>query len=434
MVAALLAFAPSAFAQGPTPASEQRPTGREIVPRERPDAAAPVVACSFSEPVCIHASSGVDHGAILWTIRYAERALRGFRALDLPRPQLDGSLGGGPAYDIYLIPGTPEPATIADLTLNSDGWDRATAFTVMPPPDPRAGCVAPFTIAQSIAHAAALGYDAGAEGGALAMESSYLASLVAPCPQVEEAAVDDFQRHPERSFVSGDPDQPDGALLFPWYLDHTLGRGKPGQVMASLIAMASQRTPPGSLEWKNEPDIFELLRATTRDHGSNLENMLVDFAVARAFVGSRSDGAHLDDVDRYGDFGRVRFEWSLPYASLPRRVASGAPVEAMGMTYIWLDLDGAPAGAEVTFVADWELPSIFRWTLVKVDKNGAESGRIDVAAIFGESHVERSVVGLDNLAGLMIVGVNGGNVDRSHPFDPDEQPLMPHAYTVMLAK
>jgi hypothetical protein len=33
-----------------------------------------------------------------------------------------------------------------------------------------------------------------------------------------------------------------------------------------------------------------------------------------------------------------------------------------------------------------------------------------------------------------VVGVNTGSLDRSHPFDPDEQPLMPHSYTVMLAK
>jgi hypothetical protein len=52
--------------------------------------------------------------------------------------------------------------------------------------------------------------------------------------------------------------------------------------------------------------------------------------------------------------------------------------------------------------------------------------------MFGTTHVERTVVGLDGLTGLLIVGVNAGSSDRSHPFDPDAQPLMPHSYTVTL--
>ena len=88
-----------------------------------------------------------------------------------------------------------------------------------------------------------------------------------------------------------------------------------------LLALATQRTPAGAWDYKNEPDIFDILRATMRDRGSNLENLLLDFAVARAFVGSRSDGGHLGDVTRFGDAGRVRFEWAVPFASLPRRLA-----------------------------------------------------------------------------------------------------------------
>ena len=40
----------------------------------------------------------------------------------------------------------------------------------------------------------------------------------------------------------------------------------------------------------------------------------------------------------------------------------------------------------------------------------------------------------DGLAGILVVGVNAGSIDRGHPFDPDETPFMPHAYTVTLAK
>ncbi len=412
----------------PTPSDEPRSTGREVVPvRARPGAAeAPVTACSFTDAVCVHAPSSVDPRAVLRTIRHAERALRAYRALGLPSPR--------PPYDIYLLPSAEAPLTVADLVPTSDGWDRASAFTVMPPPDLRDGCATPFTVAQGIAHAMVLAYDAGAEDGAISMASSYFASLVASCPALETVAVDAFQAHPERSFAAGDPSVPDGAMLFPWFLDDTLGGGGPGRVMMGLVAMASQRTPAGSWEWHNEPDVFDVLRDTLKFRGSTLDDLLLNFAVARAFVGSRSDGAHLSDVERYGDAGRVRFEWAIPFTSLPRRLAPLAPVEAMGMTYVWVDLEGAPAGGELTFVADWEPPSYFRWSLVKVDKSGAEAGRLDVAGVFGESHAEKTVLGLDGLAGLIVVGVNTGSDDRSHPFDPDEQPLMPHGYTVTLVK
>lgn len=422
----------SAARPGKSPADDEgRPTGREVCTgRERPDA--PLTACSFSEPVCVHAAASVDPEAILATLRDAERARSGLTALGLPGPLATPS--GRAVHDLYLLPGQPAPLTLVDPTPTLDGWDRASAFSLLAPPPPHAGCAAAAAVARALATAVALRLDAGAEPGALSMTASYLASLVAPCGAVEIAAVDDFQLHPERSFIAGDPARPDGALLFPWFLDEHYGRGTPGLVMTSLLALTAQKTPASAFQWKNEPDVFDALRATMKSRGSTVDQLLLDFAVARAFVGSRSDAAHLVDVARFGDAGRVRFEWSIPYDTLPRRVAPGTPLEATGMTYLWLDTTTAPEGAELTFVADWELPSVFRWALVKIDKTGAEAGRFDVGGIFGGSHAERTVVGVNGLAGVLVVGVNAGSMDRAHPFDPDEQPLMPHAYTVMFAK
>jgi hypothetical protein len=170
-----------------------------------------------------------------------------------------------------------------------------------------------------------------------------------------------------------------------------------------------------------------------KSHGSTFDTLLLEFAVARAFVGDRSDGAHLVGTERYGAAGRVRFEWTVPFGSLPRRLAPGAPIAPTGATYLWIDLGGAPLNAELTFVADWEVPAVFRWSLVKVDRRGAERGRVDIPGVFGSTHAERTVVGLDELAGIVVVGINAGSDDRSHPFDPSEQPLMPHGYTVTLS-
>ncbi len=421
---------------GPTAAGEVRPTGRELAPHlQRPEEGeAPVVACSFAEAVCVHAAPKVSGEAVLRVLRSAEAALGAYRALGLPAPLDDGRLGGGPGYDFYLLPGLAGPATANDLTAFGGGHDTESAFTVMPPPAARGGCEVDAAVARALAHAIGLRLDAGAEDSALSMAASYLTTVVAPCEAEELAAIDDFQRAPGRSFAMGDPDRPDGALLFPWYLDDAYGRGTPGLVMTSLLGIAAQKTPPGAFEWRNEPDVFDALRATMKARGKSLDTLLIDFAVARAFVGSRSDGGHLQGVERFGDAGRVRFEWAVPFESLPRRLAPSEPVEAMGMTYLWVDLASAPPDAELTFVADWELPSLFRWALVKVDKEGHEAGRVDVAGVFGDDHAERTVSRLDGLAGILVAGVNTGSIDRSHPFDPDEQPLMPHGYTVTLHK
>lgn len=412
--------------------------GSEVAPpRTRPDpASAPLVACSFEEPVCVHAAAAAAARpwAVQATLRDAEHVLRAHRALGLPRPLPDGLLGGSPAFDLYLVPGAEPPATAIDLEMRVGSFDRASAFSVLPPPSPRAGCEHRFKVAHALAHAVVARLDAGAEPGAIAMTASYLASLVAPCSVVEIAAVDAIQREPERGIMGAQVGEPSGALLVPWYLDDAYGTGRPASVILGLLAVATQRTPPAAMMWQNEPDIFDALRVSLRVRDQILDDLLLDFAVARAFLGSRSDEAHMTDVARFGDMGRVRFEWSVPFDSLPRRLAPLRPLEPTGATYLWLDLEGAPKGAELTFVADWELPSVFRWALVKVDRTGGEAGRVGVAGVFGSSHAERTVVGLDDLAGILIVGVNAGSMDRSRPFDPDDAPFMPHAYTVTLAK
>jgi hypothetical protein len=409
------------------------PTGRDVAPvRLRPDAAAvPVVACSFdpATPVCVHAAASIHPAAVLATLADAEHALGAYAALGLPRPLSDDDLGGSSAYDVYLVRGAEPPATTIDLVARGEPIDRASAFSVLPPPSARSGCEAARDVAHAIADAIAFRFDAGIEAGALSMASSYLASLAAPCESAELAAIDDFQRAPERELAGGAMGALDGSLLFPWMLDDLYGASRP--VILSLVAIARQKTPPGSWQWNNEPDVFDALRATLKATGSSLDALLLDFAIARAFVGSRSDGAHLSDVARFGAAGRVRFEWSLPYGSLPRRVAPGAPIEPTGATYLWVDLAGAPKGASVTFAADWELPVVFGWALVKVDANGAEVGRTVVTAPHGQTHVERTLEGLDGLAGLLVVGSNAGSMDRAEPFDPDE-PFVPHSYLVTI--
>lgn len=432
-----LAFAASVTAAllAPSAAASEPIAGPPRDAVARPDAG-PTPACSFIVPVCIHSSPTTPAWAARSVLAAAEAALSGYRALGLPMPLPDAGRGGGPRWDVYITPPdvyTSAGLTVADPETEPRRFDEAAAFTLLPEPSTW-GCDLGFLVARHAAEALLLGLDAGVERGVLAASASYLASIVAPCAAVEAPAVDAFQAEPHRAITGPRPGAADGALLFPMYLEEESGSGDPGRLVTSLVAIASQRTDPASPAWQNEPDVFDALRSSTRFRRGSLDDLLLGFAVDRAFVGDRSDGQHLAATDLYGKAGRVFFEWSVPYASLPRRLApAGArALEPTGATYLWLDLAGAPADAEITFVADWELPAVFRWSLVKVDRSGAEAGRIDVAGIFGASHAERTLVLREELAGLIVVGAFTGSLDRSRPFDPDAAPFMPHAYEVTL--
>ena len=295
-------------------------------------------------------------------------------------------------------------------------------------------CELSSRIGTGIAEAALLGLDGSTDPGVLEMAGRYLGSLIAPCDAVELAEVDTFQRAPDRSLAGeGGSGQP-GSFLFPAYLDERYGASGPGAMVTSLVAISDQPAPADKASWPDDPTVFDALRSTFKYREMSLGEVMLDFDVARAFMGSRSDDAHMLDVDRFGDLGRVRIEWSVPYASLPRRVAATRPVDALGASYVWLDMKDAPKDAEVTFLADWEAPFLFRWSLVKVAKDGSELSRTDVAPIFGEYHAERSIRDLGDLAGILVVGENDGEWSKAIPFEPGAPRLLPKSYTVTLRK
>jgi hypothetical protein len=134
-----------------------------------------------------------------------------------------------------------------------------------------------------------------------------------------------------------------------------------------------------------------------------------------------------------GDAGRVRFDWSLPLSSLPRRVAC-APIEPTGATYVFVELDGVPLGTSLYFRAEWEHPEPFKWVIVRLGADGSELGRVDVPFQENGTGAEQRVAELETASALLIVGVNVGDVSASYPFDPDIAPFEPKRCTVFLAK
>ncbi|MBI4703654.1 MAG: hypothetical protein HY744_21290 [Deltaproteobacteria bacterium] len=446
-----------AAAPSPAQPTAEAPVRLRAGSLPRPLAPAPPW-CSLDEAVCVHAlaevrpkdpgrphprhrgrgtrpgaapSASMTPGALRRALLAAEAALRAYRLLDLPPPLPDAGLGGSPAYDVYLDPAATAALTHADPVLERD--DRASAFGVAPVPRAAGGiCGFELDVARLVAEAILAGLDAALHPAVRAMHASYLASLVAPCTPVEAEAIDRAQRAPELGLAAQEAGFA-GTLLFPAYLDYAYGRGAPGALMTALVAASGQRTPPEAAALRDEPDVFDSLRVAARDRERTLDDILLEFAVARAFVGDRADGAHLPPTERYGSFGRVRFEWSVPFSTLPRRLAPAQPVYATGASYLWLDLDGAPADAQLRLLIEWEESFVLHAAIVKVDRRGREVGRILLPGVYGSTEEARTVADLADLAGLLLVVANMGADSRSQPFDPDDGPGMPASYLVTLA-
>jgi len=251
--------------------------------------------------------------------------------------------------------------------------------------------------------------------GVLALHSSYLASLIAPCHALELEAIDRFQRQPEAPLVAAPRERMHGALLLSAFLDERYGDGgPPGAVMTRVIAASTQRTPADAERWNNEPDVFDTLRRILPARGQALGDLLAGFAAARAFVGSRSDGKHLADAARFGDLGRVRFQWSIEVGDKARRLAPARPLAATGSSYLWLDL-AKHKPKRLVLDAAWEESFVLEWVAVRVDDAGREIGRVAAGGVFGRDRARLTLESLESTRGVVVVVTSAGNDDRSLP-------------------
>lgn len=416
------------------------PDGRALAPLSERPADARLLGCSARRPVCVHARPPAPSVATkkpgrapkpnappgretVWlqlTLAAAERAMDGLLALGLPWPPNDAPHGGSGAFDLVLDPGVTQALVVPDPPEPLAWPSRDTAFGVLAPPGPGASCDFELAVARVLAEGLLLGLDPTVGDGILGMQSSYLARLAAPCVAAEADAIDRAQRAPERALASWPRGALAGSLLFPWYLDDGFGRDSRGGVMTALLCLGATHASPEAGLPVDEPDAFDALRRAAADRERTLDDLLLDFAVARAFVGARSDGAHLEATELFGDFGRVRFEWLIPFDSLPRRLGPGRRLEPTGASYLWLDRPVPEAVGGVLAHAVWESGLVLRWALVKVDAQGQELGRVIDAGTYGRHEAQLTIDDLTGVAGVLVVVTYVGSDDRSHPYDPDD--------------
>ena len=407
------------------------PTGALLVASPRP-APLPVVVCGSREPVCVHHERDLDPALGLAYVRALEDARAQLvHALGVPAPLPDVGLGPTPGLDLYLddragldVRVQPDPAVALDDRRSGFCQARASRAELQ---RQAVSCVGELVL---------LGVDAAETPFFRRAIASYLWTLVGAPGQRDRDALDALQANPQLG-VAGREAQPwsAGAALFFDYADARLGVGTPGLLPVALVQIARRDTPvERSLRWHNEPDLIDVLRSAFASSRQRFDDFMLDFAVERAFVGARDGAGRHPALGWYGSAGRVRFDWVLTASSLPRRVAPRRPLEPFGSAYSWLELDRVTLGKALAVRAEWEEPTLFRWSLVSVDASGKPIKRFDLPLVRGATSAERSIVDYDGAAGILIVAINLGGVDAAHPFDPDFEPFEPHGFTIYVTE
>jgi hypothetical protein len=405
------------------------PTGARMQEQPRPPKPA-LSYCGLREPVCVHAANGVSSELAQRYLDALEDARARFvGALGLP-PPLNDAWGPTPGLDLYLLPDAPSAfVVVADARWLAT--DRTSGHCRARPVPDELRRQASLCVAEAIL----LGLDAAETPHLRRAIAAYLWNATGGTSNADWLAIDDWQSNPQLA-LAGREVAPDsaGAALFLRYLDRRLGANRLGNLPAALVQMSRTDTPAGHSQWNNEPDSIDVLRRAFADSPESFEDFLLNFAVARAFLGSRDNG-HNDPILLWlGDAGRVRFDWNIKASSLPRNLAPRRAIEPFGSTYLWLELDRVTPGATLAFQANWEAPAVFRWTLVAVDALGNALKRYDLPYVQQATSAERTLVDHEGAAAYLIVGTSVAGVDLAHPFDPDHEPFEPHGYTVYLTE
>lgn len=412
-------------ARAQAPPWEPWPIGRlfgEGPPRPRDGA---VRVCSFAEPVCVHGEAA-DGARALEALGEAEEACRFLRhQARLPAPEGDGA-GGSRAVDLYLRPLGGARMRLGFEVPTRFPRDRAPVYGLIE--RDLTGCARATAIHRAMAAAHLAAVDGGEAGASFATTAAYLAMMATGCHGEVAAAVDDAQARPSRALLPPGPPDGDGSPLLWWWLDSTMSEGAPGSMLTALWYHGVQSTRLDLARSLNLPDLMAVLSRLAVTRKTTRDAMLLDLAVARAFLGERDAGVHFPEAAWLGGAGRVRFEASWPHRTLPRRLAF-SPLDPTGMVYGWVDLGEAPAPAKLGFRATWEHPVTMRWALVRVAADGQEISRMVLPHRRGDFEANTVVEELEGAAGLLIVGVSNGEVSLDEPFRIDAAPYEPHGGT-----
>jgi hypothetical protein len=221
-----------------------------------------------------------------------------------------------------------------------------------------------------------------------------------------------------------------GAALFYGWLDAVYA-DSPGAMIRATWALAPTETAQGAWHWRGSPDTWDVLTTTFKGRMGakmTIDDLLVEFAVARAFFGKGSDDDYAEAAT-LGDAGKARFDWDVPYPAAPRSIASPNAVGPTGAAYV--AVRNPPKGASLYVGAEWEEHARMRWTVVKVRASGEPYATLPIVGFDRGTSAWLKVDNLDDADSLLLVGVNLG--DPWFAFDIEDEVFTPHGWIVKLA-
>jgi hypothetical protein len=387
-------------------------------------------------------ASQSEHSRALTALEAAhERIVFG---ASLPAPAPDEGAGGGDQLDWYLetatdaadspdqgdsqapttvgeaLEGTAGPPAVHLETLPTRGFDRAAAFCV--------GTSADFERSATlcVAEASAARYAPAQSPSQRRAYATEVWWTVGRPTAVDEAAIFRTQHAPEQAVLARRQSElSEGDGLFFAYLDRLGASDAPARTSTSALALAATRTPPGSLRFRSEPDVADVVRSTFGDQRERVARFWDEFARAR-FLTDRPDGW----LGWASDAGSVRRAWTVKSSSLPRNLVLPRPLHPTGSSYLVLDMDHTLN--TLAFRATCEGPVSYVWSVLRFDANGNELSSVRIPFREREPKTEQRISDLENAKRLVFVGTNLGGIDLAHPFDPDHEPFEPHTCTLYL--
>jgi hypothetical protein len=368
---------------------------------------------AFDAPVAVHAGSGVD-AEKLFAVRDA--AVSALNALEVrfgfPQPAPDGTRGGGPELDLYVVPDGPASTTEIDALEYGALWDRASAFVRVR--RDLEGDALRRAVAEGVAQAILLGIDAhAARPWRIALATALAERATALGPDLDAYRL--AQRNPGDALIRDrDDDSARGASMFPEFLADRFD--SPGlRLLRGLAWMPVAATPDDRSRLQSFPSVFDAMDRLFRDEPGGVEGVLTEFAVTRALLGSSADASNLSGGTLDPSLGPDVLR-TIDYGALPAWISPAPPLDETGVAYVLIDTLSARDGTINLWFhgAPWRQ---WKVTVLRLDSSYRVGGRVSDAPVV---HGEWSTVieNLDRVARLVVVINDFGNGN----FDPAEGP------------
>ncbi|WP_172824849.1 NAD(P)H-quinone oxidoreductase [Pajaroellobacter abortibovis] len=398
----------------------------------------PQQICSLNYPVCIHSDAEVTPTHLLSVLDSIENAWSTATGpLGLPPPDIDWRTD---AYPIYLV-NQLETGAETSIHLRTDfgGIDRSSAFTVLDKhvqPD----CTMDWLLARELARAILWRLSPSTDSATARSQSSFWSWLMTFCPMPEED-IAGFQSCPEHALA--DPwDESElskrvsfsrGAALFYRWLDTHFGSGL-GTMIQALWTLSATHTPPQQGWWDSNPNTFDVLRATFKNRLSqqaSFDDILLQFAIARPFLGAASDPFNLPEMGSLGEVAHIQPAWDISWPERPRRLASPRGISPTGAAYIRVDTHTSPPGASLRIELEWESYARMKWAIVKSNSDGSSQSQLLIPSYENATEAQTTVSDLGGTAVLWIIGLALGEPHTL--FHPETSHLEPHGWMLTLA-